>query len=627
MKTLPRFCRVPVWLAGLSALLGGPGAVCAAAPAPTLTDFGYRHLSSVNQVSSNRPLLVVLGHFTDEEFTFRDSVQAPTNCYSQCLTCWSNWVFNPANEPDSIVNYTLEISHQRFSWTLGGIIMVSLDPSWRYTNVGSATLFASNIIHAALVSGQFPFDQYTGTDQEITHRELQLLLIYNDQTIGGKRVGVDVRPNGLAYGYVGNVAILNSDGGPVGAAHELCHTLGAVDLYGIWGQRPASNKGLSLMSTGYEDLDPWHKMQFGWNDPPLCSMRAGGVFTLPAAPLAPANALLLHDPQRGAGEFFLLEYRSPSFGKYERDVSVEGLAIWHVLQANLAPKLYAQIAYPQAEPGWRRCTLCQALVRGEDQCGACPSTNAVSGMHSLHPDNHGLVTNNLAAPGQSGWRQCAKCLGLFYGSQQSQSDCPAGGRHEASNSPNYTLIYDNPEAVGHMYWRRCQKCEALYFGSEENASICPAGGSHASAGGDYTLPCLWAQVTVMNEGPSYLPGSETNFWTGGTNLWTGGATTPYLRWYDGTPTGVKIAVRPFSEGAQSITLEILSEYDTWVDFNYTGTEDGTFPQPWNTFAEGVANVGFTGTVKIKAGVSSETPRVTKPLSVRAYGGPVTIGQQ
>jgi hypothetical protein len=342
--------------------------------------------------------------------------------------------------------------------------------------------------------------------------------------------------------------------------------------------------------------------------------------------LAPTNALLLYDPQRGTNEFFLLEYRTTHYGKYERDLCGQGLVLWHVLQANLAPRVYADVVYPQAEPGWRRCQLCQALVRGEGQCGTCPSTNAVNGLHSLHVDNHGLVTNNPAAPGQSAWRQCAKCLSLFYGPHQDQSDCPAGGRHEASNSPNYTLIYDNPEAVGHWHWRRCQKCEGLYFGSNENTSVCPVSGCHESIGGEYTLPALWAQVTVMNEGPSSLPGSETNFWTGGANPWTGGTTTPYLRWYDGTPTGVRIAVRPFNEGAQSITIEILSEYDTWVDFNYTGTEDGTFGQPWNTFAEGVAAAGHGGTIHVKTGRSAETARVTKHLFIQAYNGPVTIGR-
>jgi hypothetical protein len=64
----------------------------------------------------------------------------------------------------------------------------------------------------------------------------------------------------------------------------------------------------------------------------------------------------------------------------------------------------------------------------------------------------------------------------------------------------------------------------------------------------------------------------------------------------------------------------------WVDFNYTGTENGTFDQPYDTLSEGVAAAGSGETVCMKSGSSSETMTIGKELSLRAYGGAAVVGQ-
>lgn len=40
---------------------------------------------------------------------------------------------------------------------------------------------------------------------------------------------------------------------------------------------------------------------------------------------------------------------------------------------------------------------------------------------------------------QAGWRHCLKCTSLFYGPQQAQSHCAAGGAHDGSQSHDFTL--------------------------------------------------------------------------------------------------------------------------------------------------------------------------------------------
>jgi hypothetical protein len=86
-------------------------------------------------------------------------------------------------------------------------------------------------------------------------------------------------------------------------------------------------------------------------------------------------------------------------------------------------------------------------------------------------------------------------------------------------------------------------------------------------------------------------------------------------------------VRPFSPGDGSITVEVLSAEDTWVDFNYTGSpQTGTFSNPFNTIAAGIAAASYGGTLHLKTGTSSEMPTITKPLKIVGYNGPATIGQ-
>jgi hypothetical protein len=64
-----------------------------------------------------------------------------------------------------------------------------------------------------------------------------------------------------------------------------------------------------------------------------------------------------------------------------------------------------------------------------------------------------------------------------------------------------------------------------------------------------------------------------------------------------------------------------------VDFNYTGPEDGSFSRPFNTLAEGVAAVLSGGVVYIKTSTGYETVTITKPMTIRSYGGTaVIVGQ-
>ncbi len=71
--------------------------------------------------------------------------------------------------------------------------------------------------------------------------------------------------------------------------------------------------------------------------------------------------------------------------------------------------------------------------------------------------------------------------------------------------------------------------------------------------------------------------------------------------------------------------------EAWVDFSYLGAELGITTNPFNSIAEAVAALKSDGTglLKIKGNTadtaSNETPTITKPMTIQAINGAVTVG--
>ena len=119
-------------------------------------------------------------------------------------------------------------------------------------------------------------------------------------------------------------------------AHELTHTLGAIDLYGADQQRSV---GLTLMGATvlpddvheYLHLDPWHKMRFGWLQPRIVDIAS--LTSTQDALLSPPSTngystILFHDSRRGVRDYLLVEYRRND--GLDRHVADVGVAIWQV---------------------------------------------------------------------------------------------------------------------------------------------------------------------------------------------------------------------------------------------------------------------------------------------------------
>jgi hypothetical protein len=89
------------------------------------------------------------------------------------------------------------------------------------------------------------------------------------------------------------------------------------------------------------------------------------------------------------------------------------------------------------------------------------------------------------------------------------------------------------------------------------------------------------------------------------------------------------------DGNGAVSHQILNDlYETrvpgrWVDFNFLGQRSlvdiSNFYAPYNTLREAVDETQPGCTINIKAGSSAETITITKPMTLRAYSGPVVIG--
>lgn len=146
------------------------------------------------------------------------------------------------------------------------------------------------------------------------------------------------------------------------------------------------------------------------------------------------------------------------------------------------------------QDNWRWCRNCEGLFFAGNSLGECPR----GGEHVLEGSGNYAIWlgEEESHRGQVGWRWCRKCQGLFFGRNDNASVgcCLAGGHHDPTTSGLYTVALNDSAAPGQSGWRWCHKCEGLFFGRNENFPVgrCPAGGAHeptsgTSVSGSYTL--------------------------------------------------------------------------------------------------------------------------------------------
>jgi M6 family metalloprotease-like protein len=265
---------------------------------------------------------------------------------------------NPAN-PASLKGYFLENSCGRFLWVRAGQGMVGPVSMGAFSNGGNPGLRAANVLARVSQFNLFRLtDNDFNNDGTVAFDELCVLIIENFD--GPSPLQPANRPNNpiqvsefsLGGTVTKTIAVQVAFVGPrtpfYQIAHETSHSLGlgaASDLRGYGEQ----NNLLTIMS-GYSfnsddqrsvHFDAFHKHVLGWTDARVFSLSAPQETIIPVTHEAQPDApVLLWDPLRGVGDYFLLEFRTPNSHHglaYDEAVAgsnpgslQEGLAIWRM---------------------------------------------------------------------------------------------------------------------------------------------------------------------------------------------------------------------------------------------------------------------------------------------------------
>jgi hypothetical protein len=128
------------------------------------------------------------------------------------------------------------------------------------------------------------------------------------------------------------------------------------------------------------------------------------------------------------------------------------------------------------------------------------ANNSTSGKCPARPTGHSFTgSGNYTLPnnldfnsGQQGWVWCPRCQGLWFAFTSSPGVCQAGpGGHDdlgAIRDANYAL--DVNSGGGQTNWRWCQQCMGLWFAGNSTNGVCPAtsvGGHSLSGSGNYHI--------------------------------------------------------------------------------------------------------------------------------------------
>jgi M6 family metalloprotease-like protein len=595
--------------------------LCTAAWATTLTEFGHGSIKVDGRLPlGTRPLLVIVANYAGTPaLADRD---------------WEQLIFGSTGR--SLVNYYREVSNGRFTWSRAGLLRANFSQAERMTVVNRTQRVAATLAQNPGFNA-LTFD--ADNDGTVRGSELSILIIHNLVDAGGK--SGEVRTGNLAL-QASDVAHRDS---LMTMCHEICHTLGATDLYGA---NEGLHNSISLMGPTIATdsnqrtyhLDPWHKMVLGWCEPRIVSLRGNGRAVLPAAQLRrPDGPVLLFDPVRGTGEFYLLEYRtrtSFSAGEgFDANVADGGLLVWHVWQnpdhtpVQAAPHTTGR---SPAQPGWTICKKCQGnFYRPNQGASRCPA----GGAHEPF-DEHDfdMVWNTPDDPGQQGWRWCRKCQGMFFGGNALPTRCPAdNGAHDGSASAQYVIRFQTNSPGAQRGWAWCRKCQGLFYAGlnsgrlNAGAGVCPASGQHdATASGEYTMH--YQINCVFSEAPP-------NNALGQSSAWRIGQTTPFSRWFaDRTEVPVRYQPRAILKNGDELLVEWTSELlpppftgETWADYRNLGIfRFGTFDFPYASLSEAVANAPFYRRILFKPGSGRETLTIRQSVRIEAPLGPVTIGR-
>lgn len=146
----------------------------------------------------------------------------------------------------------------------------------------------------------------------------------------------------------------------------------------------------------------------------------------------------------------------------------------------------------------------------------------------------------------------------------------------------------------------------------------------SSLGDDSQMDSNYPIVRMTDGGGNVYYAVTYNWSSTGVNTGSTPVTTEFS--VPGTVPSGTYSLVVVANGIASDAVSFTYNGPVWVDFNYTiGAETGSYTQPYDTLAKGVSAVSSGGTIAIKPGTSTETPTISKPMTITAVGGAATVG--
>lgn len=314
----------------LSAFVGA--LLCAFPSIAGAADF-TKPFAGVKPVRGTLPVLVVL-------LRANDPADTPTRTAADIR----NFFFGPRK---SVSTYFNEVSYGNFNIKEAMVtnwLVAQDDPgtpgidessnAWVHAGDDEATLRRKGawLIRQIEAMTTFRFKTYDRNgDGKVTIDELAVIWIYSGVSGRGRETDpAIVKVPSLSQGVQLGLLARTGDQSPwTTSAHEMGHQiLKLLDLYVDNKGYPGVGAG-SLMCDDQSDgthLDPWAKMKLGWLKPTV--VTEDGWYDLADVETVP-QALILHDPSRGAQDYFIVENRWP--GQSHEDFRGKmGIAVWRV---------------------------------------------------------------------------------------------------------------------------------------------------------------------------------------------------------------------------------------------------------------------------------------------------------
>lgn len=324
------------------ALVAAVAASAATYPSPPF-DFahpGSPHTATLSPASgdNDRPMLVIFGEFNDVPSTPNvDAASIATQFFGSGFGSVADFF-----RDSSFGKLNLTPAAEDSGTANDGVVTVDLGSAAAFmANPPDADIYPSPAFHGDAIRGRKALEaavdlvNYGSFDRngnnQITDDELVVFVVLEAQSpadnCGGTRgikAGAALDGKTFPKAWSAGSTLTNT----ITHIHEVSHqALGHNDGSYQSGRLDVSGPTCGLPNTSFWDYNSWHKLHFGWTTPTVVSKD--GYYDVGRWDTT-GQSYLLYDPDKGTGNYFLVENRQRTANTYEQTASDSGIVIWRV---------------------------------------------------------------------------------------------------------------------------------------------------------------------------------------------------------------------------------------------------------------------------------------------------------